>query len=586
VIRPSLAALAVVAVGSASPATALRYAPLAPELAAPLQGSATTPLKSAAAAWAALGAAHSEDRQRLRWDLALALLADHRPDEARGVLAVLAADEPDLRMAQAWRLAAAHAAAELGLHSEVLALLDDPQLGGRGEACAWRLRALAGLGGARAALSQLPCAKPYLATLSPEVRAPFLWAASRAALAVDRPDAAQHYLRFAPAGSDEARLIRAEALLHQNLAPAAERLLKPLAASPREPVAAAAEALRIEAAVQRGTETPADTLKRAEALRFRWRGDAIERRLAVMSWDLALAAGKPRSALSAAATLLRFHPEEPRVPAMLAQVQGSFRRWLAPGSKVPLPLAAGLMWDYRDLLPGGAPGDSMVRLLADRLAAEGLPARAADLLEHQLETRARDLAQGPLSIDIAQLRLLAGQPDQAQAVIRASADVVYPQAWTTARARLEAIALFQMGQTAAAIALLDDLPDTRDLRDELLWRARDWQALAHSPVPAAAGKHDAVTQVRLMRQAIALSMIGDENGLARLRARSARGFAGLPSASAFAAVSGGAGAGDAAALASALAALPSVSPAGGDADLIDLSDAAFKARQAPPSSRG
>ncbi len=585
VIRTSLAALAI-ATASASPAAATRYAPLAPELARLQPGTTPSSRKPVAVAWAELGAATVGDRQKLRWNLALALLDERRPDEARGVLAVLAADEPDLRFTAAWRLAAARAAAELALYSDTVALLDDPQLGGSAEACAWRLRALFALGGARSALAQLPCAKPYLAGLSPDARAPFLWATARAALTIGRPDAALHFLRFAPADADEAKLLRAEALLHQKLAPAAERLLKPLASSPHEPIATAAEALRIEAAVQLGTAKPADTLARAEALLYRWRGDAIERRLAVLRWDLALAAKKPRSGLAAAATLLRFHPEEPRLPAMLGVVQGSFRRWLAPGNTVPLPLAAGLMWDYRDLLPSGPAGDSLVRLLADRLASEGLHARAADLLEHQLATRARDLAQGPLSSDIAQLRLLAGQPDKARQVIRASADVVYPEPWASSRARLEAIALFQMGEAGAAIALLDDMPGTHDLREELLWRAHDWQALARQPVPASPGRHDAVTQVRLMRQAIALSMIGDEDGLARLRARNARGFTGLPSASAFAAVSGASRPGDAAALASALAALPSVSPAGGDADLLDLSDAALKARQAPPSSRG
>lgn len=592
-IRASITALALALAATASAEAAgqqPRLRPLAPDLAAaPLsRGPSPNPSGGTALTLAELGAATPDNRQRRRWNHALALLGEGRPDEARGVLAVLAADEPDLRLAPAWRVAAGRAAAEAGRYADSLSLLDDPQLAGAAEACAWRLRSLSALGASRPALAQLPCAKPALAVRSGDQRAPFLWAAAAAALAAGRADAAQHYLSFAPATSPRARLLAAEALLRQDQAAAAERLLAPLAAAAADPpTAAAAEALRIEAAARLGTAPPATLLARAEALRLRWRGDLIERRMAVLSWDLSLAAGKPRSALSAAATLIRHHAAEPRLPAMLGIVAGSFRRWLAPGSKVPLPLAAGLMWDHRDLLPNGPAGDALVRLLAARLSGEGLHARAADLLEHQLAFRARDIAQGPLSVDIAQLRLLAGEPDKARAVIRASADTLYPEPFATSRARLEAIALFQMGQGREAVALLGDTPGTAALREELLWRARDWETLARSSIaPAGPGKLDPVAQVRLLRRAIALAMIGDEGGLAQLRTRYASRFAGLPAGTAFAALSGSDGPASGAALATALAALPAVSPAGADADLIDLSDAAVRSRRAPPASRG
>lgn len=556
--------------------------PLAPDLA-----GSPVPLGSVArgtpeATLAELGAASPENRQRRRWNHALALLGSERPDEARGVLAVMAADEPDLKLVPAWRVAAAEAAARTRAYSEALSLLDDPSLAGVPEACAWRLLSLSALGGSAASLQQLPCAKPALAARTPAARASFLWAAAGAAIAIKRPDAALHYLRFAPGAAPQARLLRAEALLRRDDAATAIRLLKPLAGGPGGPISAAASALQIEAALRLGTLSSPDALNQAEALRFRWRGDAVERRMAVLSWDLAIASNKPRSALFAAATLLRYHTAEPRLPAMLAIVAASFRHWLAPGSGVPLPLAAGLLWDHRDLLPNGAEGDALVRQLASRLAGEGLHARAADLLDHQLAFRARDLARGPLSIEIAQLRLLAGQPERADQVIRATADTLYPEPMAMGRTRLEAIALFQLGRTGEALALLRDVPGTADLRDELLWRARDWTRLAQSPVRAGS-RLDAVAQVRLLRQAIALRMIGDEPALARLHARYVAGFSGLPTAAAFSALSGDGGSES---IAQALAGLPAVSPAGDDADLLDLSEAAIKQRQARPSPRG
>ena len=587
-----------IAVGIATSTAAVAAAPVTPiprgELRPLAAALAAEPLPLGAAGWPRLGLertlgalalARPAERQRLRWNHALAALAEQRPDVALGVLGVMAQDEPDLRLTPSFRLAAGRASVEAGRMSDGLALLDDFALAGQAEACAWRLRALAGLGAARAALLQMPCAKPALIARDAGERAPFLQAAATMASLAGRPDAALHWLRFSADGP-ETRVARGEALLGLGRFGEAATLLAPLVASaPAGVVRARAQAASLAAEVAYGKLAPTAALARAEQLRTGWRGDSVERALLLLSWDLSLEGRRPRSGLAAAAALLRYHPSEPRLPQILSVVTVSFGQWLALDSGVPLPLAAGLLWDHRDLLPGGVGGDALVRQLAARLTREGLHARAAALLEHQLAVRARDVAQGPLSIEIAELHLLGAKPQSALDVLRRTSDTLYPADMADARLRLEAIARFQLGEEDNALSLLEDNSAVADLRAELLWRRRDWRRLAGAPVAAA--NADAVTQVRLLRRAIALAMIGDEAGLVAFGARHARLFVGQPSAPAFTALTSpdrGAAATD---LASALAALPAAMPGGAYADLLDLpAPASVSRRPGPPAPRG
>jgi len=572
-------------VAGAGPPTPL--APLAPALSAePLpQSGKDWPHASPAEALAALAAAKPADRQQRRWNYALAALADGRPDEALGALSVMAQDEPDLKLVPAFRLARARSLVEVRRFSEAIATLDDLSLRGDAEACAWRMRALAELGGHAAALTQMPCAKPALVARDASARAPFVYAATAAAIASEMSEAALSWLSFVPQALAETRLLRGEALLALGRAADAARQFEPLAASVSEPVRVRAAAGLLAAEISQGRIKPEAALARAEKLRFGWRGDLLERRLVVMSWDLALQARKARASLSAATTLLRYHPAEPRLPAMLSIVVGNFARWLQPGSGAPLPVAAGLMWDNRDLLPSGTVGDMLVRRLAARLKDEGLHERAAELLEHQMAFRAKDVAQGPLSIEVAELHLLGGKPQRALNALRHTADTLYPADMADARLRLEAIALFQLGEEGAALSLVEDVPSAADLRGELLWRQRDWQQLASARLPEG-GSLSEVAQVRVLRKAIALAMTGDEPGLASLRRRFGPAFAGKPTAKAFAVLTAEAGEVSTEELATALAALPSAAAGGPGAELLDLAPKTLSSRQGPPSPHG
>ncbi|PTS78528.1 hypothetical protein DBR17_12565, partial [Sphingomonas sp. HMWF008] len=204
----------------------------------------------------------------------------------------------------------------------------------------------------------------------------------------------------------------------------------------------------------------------------------------------------------------------------------------------------------------------------------------AELLEHQLIVRTKDIAQGPLSARVASLFILAGEPARALAAIRATEANAYPDAMLWDRHRVEAVALDQLGRTNEAMAVLQEVPDGLAIRGELYWKRRDWKALAAVTEPTLTGgeKMTDVMQAKVLRYAIALAMLGREDALARLNARYRAAFGKLPTAATFEALTAAIGAIDPATVSAAMAAIPSASPAGDIADLVDAAPAV-----APPA---
>ncbi|URD61385.1 hypothetical protein M8312_02400 [Sphingomonas sp. KRR8] len=528
---------------------------------------------------AALAVASPAERQQVRWRYALSSLAEGRPEVALAALQVMQIDEPDLALSAAFQLARGRALAELGRGTDSAAVLSGPALAHNPEACAWRLRAFEAAGAPPLALAELSCAKPALRARAVPDRAAFLLAASRAALAAGRPDAALDLLRFVAEHLPEARLLRARALLAQGQGLAALGIFNGLAASPDPRIVSAAELGSIEAGLATHRLAASPALGRLSRLTFHWRGDAIERQALFDRFALATSLRNPSAQLSSAATLVRYRAAGGGLAAVLASAQETLAGLLTPGSKVSLADAAGLYWDYRDLGPNGAAGDALAWQLADRLQEAQLYARAADLLQHQLVERARDVAQGPVSVRVARLWILAGHPDRALEALHLSTDVIFPPAMLQARQRMEAIALHQLGRTGEALAILQSVPGSGALQAELMWKQHSWAAYAaaadpHLPPPHALSE---VQQALVLRQAVTLGMLGREAPLAALRQRYAAAFADLPTARAFDQLTRPSGEIDAAGLSDALAALPTASPAGDMADLIELS---------PPARRG
>jgi tetratricopeptide (TPR) repeat protein len=533
-------------------------------------------------AWQRLATAPRGALQQARWDYARSLIGQGRGAEAFAVLEVMRQDDPDLAMVDAYRLALGVAQALMGRPADTFTTLSVPSLLTNAEACAWRLRALAETSYAEEAVQQIKCALPALNARHGANRLPFLLAAARAAVESGRPNYAFGLLADVSDRHAGANLYRGRAELALGRGEEARLRFARVEQSGTIAQRMDARLSQIEAQVASAAITRPVALKQLDALRFVWRGDQVEERALRLSYRLSDEAGDVRGAIAVGSVLFRFFDPVRQGPDFVSGLQDRLARALDPASGLPLDQAAGLYWDYRDLAPAGAEGDRLVFSLADRLQTAGLYPRAADLLEHQLFFRAQDVAQGPLSVRVATLHILAGHPDRAVKAMRESADNPYPLAMLHARQRVEAVALGQLGRSKEALAILQEVPGSGPLRAEIVWRNRDWNALVQEagpelPRPSADLLSD-VGQASVLRYAIALAMLGREDDLAALRVRYVGSFQGLPSAPVFDLLTARVGNVDSENLARAMAAIPSASGAGDMADLLDA--------PAAPSRRG
>lgn len=523
---------------------------------------------SDAEAWKRLSQVPRGELQQARWDFARALIASERGAEAVGVLDVMVQDDPDLDMVDNFRLARGAALVVEHRYEEGLASLDTPGLVANPEACAWRMRALAQSSFAEQALQQLSCVGHVLEKPRP---AGFFLAAARAEIEAGKPDAALRWLKPLPDRDPAANLYRGRAQLALGKGDEARLRFSRVEESGSLEQRTDARLSKVEAGVAAHSMKPRDALRELDRIRYSWRGDQIEERALRLSYKLNDDLGDLSGALASGALLFRHFNAARQGEDFLPQLRGKLSTALSPERKLPLDEAAGLYWDYRDLAPAGAEGDRMTSQLAARLQTAGLYERAADLLSYQLFMRAGDLARGPLSARVASLYVLAARPDRALETLRKSDDPSLPEDMIAARQRVEAVALNQIGRPKEALAVLEAVPGSEALQSVILWKRQEWARFAARsgdslPGP---GALDKLGQASVLRQAIALAMLGREDELSALNRRYTAAFAKLPSKAAFEMLTGAPGSVSPAALSRALAALPADSPAGDIGDLLE-----------------
>ncbi|KRC79035.1 hypothetical protein [Sphingomonas sp. Root241] len=521
------------------------------------------------AGWALLAASRPENRQLRRWTYALGLIGEGHGAEALGVLDVMQSGDRDLGLVASYLLARGVALTLVERDEDAISALSAEELSANPEACAWRLRAFAHAGAAEDAIRQVNCALPAINGRSPEARAPFVLAAAGAAIDAGQPRPALAWLKLFGDRNPEANVLRGRALVATGDPQGGRFRLERAARNGGAAVRAQAKLGMIEAGLVTHSLSPADAMKQLGDLRFGWRGGAVEQRALEIELRLATEAHDLRGQLRAGAALIRYFRIGKKAAPMLAELQAALAAALAPDSSVSLAEAAGLYWDFRELAPAGGEGDALVFRLAGRLQDAGLYARAAELLQYQLTQRAQDVAQGPLSVKVATLHILAGRPDRALDAIRTTEQASYSDAMRYDRKRVEAVALHRLGRTDAAMAALDDLPDAHAIRAEMRWQAKDWgNFVGENALPAPKGLSEPA-QAAVLRQAVALAMLGREDQLEALRARYAAAFKTLPSGQAFDVLTRKVGSIDPAAIGAAMTAIPQASPAGAIGDLLD-----------------
>ncbi|MCR5869300.1 MULTISPECIES: endoglucanase [unclassified Sphingomonas] len=512
-------------------------------------------------AWSIIARSTAKTRQAARWKLATALLSERRGAEALGVLETMQRDDNALDMVPAWRLAIGKANVMAARGNAALTWFNAPELMADPEACAWRIRAGAAIDGA-AGSALLKCAVPGILAHRGAERAAFLLDTATGLNRAGHHGRALKFLAALPDQHSAANLQRGIALIATGQQDAGKLRLERVMLSGTAAERAAAELTLIRDGFERGALKPAAAAKRLDTLTFRWRGGEVERTALELKWQIAERAHDPVMALVASATLFRHFDLGAQTGPTLTRIQAGLLA-LVNDAKRPIAQSAGLFWEYRDLSPTGAPGDLLVSNLADRLSAAGLHVRAAELLQHQMQNRAIDIAKGPLSVRIARLLLLADKPDQVLAILRRSDGPDYPAPIAQDRRRMQVIATWRMGRREDALAMLDHVDGAADLRAEMLWQARDWKRFVEA-------NRDVIAPARkgaVLRQAVALVMLGDEPGLAALRQRYLPALKGTKAGEALGALASPNGAANPAALDAAMA---GVSETTADGDLLLL----------------
>ncbi|MFL9841585.1 endoglucanase [Sphingomonas sp. ST-64] len=543
---------ALAADGHAPPPTApvariaeTRLAPFAAQLAeTPRAAPGQRPAVDIALAWSLVAKSTAETRQGARWKLAAALLDRAHGEEAIGVLETMRRDDDALKLVPAWRLAMGAASVLAGRDAAARDWLNIPELAADAEACAWRLRA-----GVPVDRPLLKCAIPAIVVRPTNQRGAFVAAAADALLKIGEPGPALRLLAAMPEQDPAANLRRGIALVRTGQDEAARLKFERVQLSGAPGERAAAELELILLGVDAKKIGYRQATKRLDALMLSWRGDATERAAIELKRNLAQRVGDRVAVLTASATLFRYFDLGADTPGALTAIQAELSTLIADRNR-PIAEAAGLFWEYRDLAPTGAAGDLMVTRLSERLADAGLHSRAAELLSYQMTARAVDIAKGPLSIRIARLLLQAGKPDHVLAALRLSDGPAYPDAIAAERRRMQVIATYRMGRREDALAMLDQLADADALRAEMLWQARDWKRFVQ-----ANRNRLPTSRTAVLRQAVALTMVGDDAGLTALRRQHGAALRGTPAGAALDALAAPDGKSDPAALDAAMAGL-------------------------------
>jgi hypothetical protein len=454
-----------------------------------------------------------------------AMLALGLGPEAQAALALAARDDPRRADDPALHGLAAVAALVAGRPDEAGGL-DDPRLAATDEIGFWRAVRLArGQEGAPAAAAAFAATAPLLLAYPAPLRARLLPLVAETLAAGGEIDTAAAVLARFPA---DPSLALARAMLAQTrgdtasalaaydaLDTQADRLIRMRAlarAAELRLAAGALDAAGAAAALERGLIV--------------WRGDARDLALRLRIAALRAQSGAWRAAF---ALLRETEAAFPDTPSVRARMRDLFASLLQDGhadALAPFEFVA-LAEENADLLPEGEAGEQVAGLLADRLLALDLPARAGPLLARLAERAPSAPARAQFGLRLAALRLGESDGAGALAALAASDATGLPPPLAERRAVLAARAEAQGGHLDAALARLAPLDGTEAAaaRADLLEAAKDWPrasaalaALAARTVPAA-GALDAAQRRTLLRLAAAAAQAGDDTTLALLRRR-------------------------------------------------------------------
>ncbi len=482
----------------------------------------------------AVALAKDAAREKARLELARFHFANGLGAEALGVLAVVARDRPGILDDPQFR-ALRGANRFLANHfAEAREDLYDSGLDDNDEAAFWRAAVWAAEGHLAEAAPDLARTGGVTRAYPRALRVPMGMLVAEAAIAAGDTQQSARYvevLKFdGPSPAQKSRLALIEGRLGElggDFDGAVAKWEEAENGSHRPSQARAAVA-RTELLLKLAKITPGEAIEELENLRFAWRGDEFEFALLRRLGRLYMDEGDYRSGLRTlkqAATHFRRHEKASEVTQEMADAFAYL--YLEGGADALAPVTAIALYDeFKELTPAGTKGDEMIRKLADRLVGVDLLDRAAQLLEAQVRFRLKGAEKARVGAQLALVHVLARDPEQAVAVLKATEAVDLSPALTRQRRHILARALIGMEQVPDALALLEEdrSVDADLLRVAVFWRDRDWPRAAKvlrrliREFRAKPGQPLDDTQGKfVLNLAVALTLSGEERAVGRVR---------------------------------------------------------------------
>jgi tetratricopeptide (TPR) repeat protein len=273
-----------------------------------------------------------------------------------------------------------------------------------------------------------------------------------------------------------------------------------------------------------------ETIDELEKLRFAWRGGTFEFDLLRRLGDLYLTQGGFRQGLSTLRQAATYFRERDDAEQITQRMSDTFAYlYLKDGADRLPPITAIALYDeFKELTPVGDLGDEMIQKLADRLVKVDLLNEAAALLDGQVKFRLQGTEKSRVGAQLAIVRLIAKDYDGALKALDLTEGEGLSPELINQRTQLRARAQMGVGDDAGALLLLDEdeSREAEQLRAETFWTAKDWPRAAQSLRNIIRMDDIAQNQplepsqaINILNYSIALTLSGNDRGLAQVRER-------------------------------------------------------------------
>lgn len=265
---------------------------------------------------------------------------------------------------------------------------------------------------------------------------------------------------------------------------------------------------------------------RLSAAIYEWRGARHELNTRLTIARLRAKAGDWPSALMGLIRAEQIFPD--RRPQIDKVRTALFHRMIASGALDHMPplAAVAVIQNNTDLVPSGAPGVPILKLLSRHLIALDLPDPAMSIMQQLIARAPTSASRARLGFGLARIDLGAGHLNQALAALKQTDAAGLGAGLTASRALVADEIAARQGRPSGLASLLSS-PDRKTLvvAARLAFRRNDWPAaekafgnLATIAVPAAGRLNS--RQARIVAQwATAALRAGDEPEVALLRRR-------------------------------------------------------------------